>query len=40
MFNRGKSHPIRDAWIEIFTITEIRRRGASHPIRDVWIEIR
>ena len=40
MFNRGKSYPIRDAWIEISTNTEIRKRGASHPIRDVWIEIR
>ena len=35
-----KSHPIRDAWIEMFGNFGFDAAKKSHPIRDAWIEMR
>ena len=33
------SHPVRDAWIEIFATVHHFPCVKSHPVRDAWIEI-
>ena len=35
----ARSHPIRDAWIEITEDLQALQDELSHPIRDAWIEI-
>ena len=34
-----RSHPVRDAWIEIFVTNTPSFLIESHPVRDAWIEI-
>ena len=34
-----KSHPVRDAWIEILPLKQLVGLSMSHPVRDAWIEI-
>ncbi len=37
---RLASHPVRGAWIEIMTGTEVPESAPSHPVRGAWIEIK